>query len=49
MPNLIHYLDAYYMTQLYYYFSSKHKDVQFYYLHDFLVLQCIKLILLKIY
>lgn len=34
MPNLIHSLDAYSMTELFYVFSTKFNDVQFYSVHD---------------
>lgn len=34
MPNLIHYLDAHSMTEIYYSFSSKFYEVQFYSIHD---------------
>ena len=34
MPNLIHSLDAYYMTELFYQFSNHYENCQFYSIHD---------------
>ena len=34
MPNLIHSLDAHSMTSLFYFFSRKYNDLQFYSVHD---------------
>ena len=54
MPNLIHSLDAYSMTELYYTLSSKFDEVQFYSIHDCFgtttdKVECLKSLLVYVY
>lgn len=54
MPNLIHSLDAYSMTSLYYFFSKKNKECQFFSVHDCFgttsdKVECLKSLLVYVY